>query len=114
MSVLFEGAYFRCRPSLWYLDGRKNERSYYRDNLLAQKLLPDIRRISQSEFFVSQQDGAPAHRARDTVSFLERETLDFMPPTLWPPNSPDLNPVDYSIWCAAGEGLPLQNSERQR
>jgi hypothetical protein len=23
---------------------------------------------------------------------------DFIPPDLWPPNSPDLNPVDYKIW----------------
>ena len=27
-----------------------------------------------------------------------KETPDFIPPTLWPPKSPDLNPVDYSIW----------------
>ena len=28
-------------------------------------------------------------------------TPDFIPPSgpsLWPPNSPDLNPVDYAIW----------------
>ena len=45
-----------------------------------------------------QQDGAPAHRARDTITFLEQQTPDFIPPTLWPPNLPDLNPVDYSVW----------------
>ena len=28
----------------------------------------------------------------------ERETPEFIPPEMWPPNSPDLNPVDYSIW----------------
>ena len=39
-----------------------------------------------------------AHRARDTILLLEQETPDFIPPTLWPPNSPDLNPVDYTIW----------------
>ena len=22
----------------------------------------------------------------------------FIPPSLWPPNSPDLNPVDYAVW----------------
>src|SRR6218665_2993091 len=71
---------------------------YYRDNLLAQKLLPDLFRLSQGGFFVFQQDGAPAHRARDTVAFLEQRVPDFIPPTLWPPNSPNLNPVDYSIW----------------
>ena len=30
-------------------------------------------------------------------------TPDFIPPTLWPPNSPDLNPVDYKIWSAMEE-----------
>jgi len=26
-----------------------------------------------------------------------------IPPTLWPLNSPDLNPVDYSIWSVLQE-----------
>jgi len=29
---------------------------------------------------------------------LQRETLDFITPDLWPPNSPDLNPVDYRVY----------------
>jgi len=65
--------------------------------IFAQKLLPDMRQLAPDEFFVFQQDSALAHRARDTVAFLERDTTHFLPPTLWPPNSPDLNPVDYSI-----------------
>jgi len=28
----------------------------------------------------------------------ERETPEFIPPLPWPANSPDLNPVDYSVW----------------
>jgi len=31
------------------------------------------------------------------VEVLCRETTDFISPDLWPPNSPDLNPVDYEI-----------------
>ena len=27
----------------------------------------------------------------------ESETPEFIPSQLWPPNSPDLNPVDYSV-----------------
>ena len=27
----------------------------------------------------------------------------FIPPDLWPPNSPDLNPVDYKIWGVVQE-----------
>ena len=39
-----------------------------------------------------------AHRACDTVQLLQQETTAFISPDLWPPNSPDLNPVDYRIW----------------
>jgi len=28
---------------------------------------------------------------------LQKETVEFIPPQLWPPNLPDLNPVDYSV-----------------
>jgi len=45
-----------------------------------------------------QHDGAPAHRAREMVELLKEVTPDFIPPSLWPPNSPDLNPVNYAIW----------------
>src|SRR6218665_2436834 len=43
------------------------------------------------------------HRERDSVAFLERKVSDFIPPTLWPPNSLDLNPIDYSIWSVLQE-----------
>src|SRR6218665_1175235 len=65
---------------------------YCRDNLLSQKLLPYIFWISQGGFLSFDWT---AHRARDTVAFLERKILNFIPPTLWPTNSLDLNPFDY-------------------
>ena len=77
--------------------------AYYRDVLLMQKLLPEIRELSGEAFFTFQQDSAPAHRARETKALLERETPDFILPTLWPPNSPDLNPIDYKIWSVLQE-----------
>jgi len=58
---------------------------------------------SGSEFFVFQQVNAPSHRAKDTVALLYQETTDFIPPALWPPNSPDLNPVDYTAWSVLQE-----------
>ena len=36
-------------------------------------------------------------QARDTTDLLSQETPDFIPPQLWPPNSPDLSPVDNHI-----------------
>jgi len=38
------------------------------------------------------------HRVKDTIKLLQQETPDFTSPDLWPPNSPDLNPVDYKVW----------------
>ena len=40
----------------------------------------------------------PAHHARDTIELLQRTTPDFIAPDMRPPNSADLNPVDYAIW----------------
>jgi len=59
-------------------------------------LLPAILQIS-GEFFIFQQASALAHRAHDTINLLERDTPAFISPDLWPPNSPDLNPVDYKV-----------------
>ena len=66
-------------------------------------LLPDIHAASRSEFFVFQQDSAPSHRAKDTVALLDQETPEFIPPDVWPPNSLDLNPVDYTVWSVLQE-----------
>jgi len=33
-----------------------------------------------------------------TMALLRRETPDFISPDQWPPNSPDMNPVDYKVW----------------
>ena len=67
--------------------------------------------------FVFQQDSAPAHRARDTVELLRRETPQFISPDMWPANSPDVNPVDYRIWCMMQERVyrvPIQDVDQLR
>src|SRR6218665_996786 len=72
---------------------------YYCNEVLGRGLLPDMRLKSGNDF-VFQQDGAPAHRSRHTVEFLSSNVPEFIEPHNWPPNSPDLNPVDYSLWGA--------------
>ena len=66
--------------------GVKINGKYYRETLLKEDLLPDRHDIS--EYFIFQQDSAPAHRAKETVDLLSTKTPPFIPPTLWPPNSP--------------------------
>jgi len=70
--------------------GVKVNGEYYRNNLLGQKLLPDMRRLSQDEFFLFQQRTAPLPTEHATPSLswskTARDTTDFLPATLWPPN----------------------------
>jgi len=35
-----------------------------------------------------------------SVAILQKNVPDFIEPSNWPSNSPDQNPVDYSIWDA--------------
>jgi len=56
-----------------------------------------------SKYSIFQQDNVPAHRAKETVDLLSTETPAFILPRLWPPNSPDLNPVDYEVWSVLQE-----------
>lgn len=46
-----------------------------------------------------QQDSAPAHKAKLTQDFCRDNFPDFITTNEWAPNSPDLNPLDYSIWA---------------
>ena len=55
----------------------------YHEVLLKEKLLPCIKETS-GDNFIFQQDSAPAHRARDTIALLRRETPDFISPDQWP------------------------------
>jgi len=51
---------------------------------------------------VSQEDGAPAHTARLTQTWIAANCPQFISTCKdeWPPNSPDLNPLDYHVWGA--------------
>src|ERR1700733_9387666 len=57
-------------------------------------LLPQMRHIA-CDMFIFQQVSAAAHRARETVEYLSRNAPYFIGPDIWPPNSPDINSVDY-------------------
>jgi len=53
--------------------GVKVNGDYYRNTVLLNMLLQDIRSVF-GDYYVFQQDGAPTHSARDTVTMLQRET----------------------------------------
>jgi len=57
-----------------------------------------------------QQDGTPSLTAKNTPTYLRRESVTFIEPHMWPPNSPDLNPVD----CIFGGALRQMVYQRRR
>ena len=104
-------------PPIWFPKGfRLNADSYIK--ALKQKIIPwmkevamvhgTVNRLDMSRMdpaaFTFQQDSAPAHRANKTLNFLHDEGISFWGPDQWPPNSPDLNPLDYGIWSMVAQG----------
>lgn len=60
--------------------------------------------VSDGKPYVFQQDGAPAHTSGIVQEWLSKQDPSrvgtFWPKDFWPPNSPDLNPLDYYVWGA--------------
>ena len=71
--------------------------------LLREGLLPDCRKLYPQGDYVFQQDGAPSHTSHMSQAFLEENTPGFIRKDDWPPQSPDLNPMDYSVWNSLSE-----------
>ena len=60
--------------------------------------MPEMKILEGLGHFIFQQDGARAHTAKDTVAYLRDNVPEFIEPENWPCNSPNWNPVHYSIW----------------
>ncbi|XP_067123165.1 uncharacterized protein [Centruroides vittatus] len=54
--------------------------------------------VSSGKPYVFQQDGAPAHTSHLVQNWLSNNVVMFWSKEFWPPNSPDLNPLDFYIW----------------
>jgi hypothetical protein len=50
------------------------------------------------DYWTYQQDGATAHTHHLTQEWCDKHFPSFISKDRWPPNSPDLNPLDYCIW----------------
>ena len=74
--------------------------------LYVETLLPELVQDCRSVLsflpsgFIFHQDGAPTHTAKLAQDWIATNCSGFIGKDEWPPNSPDLNPVDYHIWGA--------------
>ena len=70
--------------------------------MLEEKVLPWLQKTYRNGY-VFTQDGAPAHTAAQTQAWCTENLSSFWSKEMWPPSSPDLNPMDFSIWAVSGE-----------
>ena len=87
---------------------------YYINNILEKEVKPLLRRknvneaIDKRKLFSSNrhmmfvQNGGPALAAKATQAQCKRNLPNFIEETSWPPNSPDINPVE-NLWSIMDE-----------
>lgn len=84
-------------PPVFFPDGlRLGAKGYIK--ILETKVKPWMDEVANGKEYVFQQDSAPAHKARITQSWLYANVPHHWSPDLWPPSSPDCNPLDYYVW----------------
>ncbi|CAK9829643.1 Transposable element Tcb1 transposase [Anthophora retusa] len=67
-------------------------------NVLINVVKPWMEIVSSGKPYVFQQDGAPAHTSHLVQNWLSDNVDMFWSKEFWPPNSPDLNPLDFYVW----------------
>ena len=87
------------KSSIFFIEpGAKVNGAYYRKKLLA-SMIPEMDRLTGYQPYVFMRDGALSHTVNETLRFLNQQRyLTLLQPNMWPPSSPDLNPVDYCVW----------------
>lgn len=75
-------------------------------NIIADQLHPYMASVFPTGNGIFQQDNAPCHKARIVLEWFEEHTDEFHLMS-WPPNSPDINPIEH-IWDVMERQLRAQ------
>jgi hypothetical protein len=73
------------------------------------QVLPRVKRDGLNligKYFWFQQDGASPHTCPATLDLIEKLNVLHISPKHWPPNSPDLNPLDFFFWNEVERRIP--------
>ena len=83
-------------PHIFEVGFKVNTKVYL--DVLKSVVIPWCNQVAGGRPWVWQQDSAPAHKSKETQSWLQKECYDLVPFSHWPPSSPYLNPLDYFVW----------------
>lgn len=100
MAISHHGVFWRP------IEGNMNSETYI--NLLKHQFFPYLKSRNLLESCIFMQDGAPCHTSKNALQLIHEYFNDRVISTRypqkfnigieWPPYSPDLTPMDYSIW----------------
>ena len=99
----------------WFIDqnGRftnVNQNVYL--DMLQTKMWPNLSKRRNLRHIWFMQDGATCHTTKKVIDWLmgsfDGRVISLKSPVVWPPQSPDLNPLDYFFW---GYGLSFVERE---
>ena len=95
------------KTPLVFIDrGVKINAQVYQRQVLRDVVLPwSQKHFGKAEWYF-QQDWAPAHGAKTTLDLCKRLFYSSLGKDIWPSNSPDLNPMDFSVCGILESRLP--------
>ena len=92
-------------------------RTSYNSDFYARKVIPVVEEECarlMGEDFIYQQDGASCHTSQMSIEALENREIRYIEPHHWPPNSPDLNPLDYFFWSEVSKRVSVKRSRTRK
>lgn len=73
-------------------------------DILGDYLVPAAHFMGYGDRFIFQEDNAPCHKARIVTEWKNNEGITTLP---WPPQSPDLSPIE-NLWGIVASGIRME------
>jgi hypothetical protein len=70
-------------------------------DMLTNVVKPWMDGVAAGRPYIWQKDRAPTHTSKKTQDWCREKLLFFWEKEIWPPSSPDCNPMDYFVWGMA-------------
>ena len=108
-SVMVWGAIGKGLRSKLVMCSNSEDATEYTQILLKSDVISEANRVYGRGRWCLVQDGAPCHRSKQALDWLDENRILVMPG--WPPNSPDLNPIEM-VWGIMKRGARWNGKEK--